>query len=84
VGTVTVNYTHGSTKDFAFMPQGSLAGVHWSNLNAAATTTTSTGNTVTGVVNSTVAGSYNRVRVSITANASTGNQAITFAVGGKP
>jgi hypothetical protein len=86
-GSVTANVSHGSTKDISWRMQGSLHGTHWTNLNAAATTSTSTGGAslpATAAVNSTVAGLYNKVRIVVTANATTGDITTKWVVAGKP
>ncbi len=79
VGTVTANVNNPSTEPLAWRMQGSLADVAWTNLNAAATTTTGT-----AMVNSTVAGSYNRVRILVTASSSTGGITTKWTVAGRP
>jgi hypothetical protein len=78
-GTVAANVNHGSTKTIAWKMQGSLSGVHWADLNAAATTSTGT-----AAVLSTASGLFNRVRIVVTANNTTGDTVTKWAVAGKP
>jgi len=78
-GTVVANVSHLSTKQVAWKMQGSLAGVAWTDLNAAASSSTGTSQ-----VSSTVAGLYNQVRIVVTANGTTGNVVTTWSVAGKP
>ena len=79
MGTVTANVSHPATKTISWKMQGSLSGVAWTDLNAAATTSTGTAQ-----VNSTVSGSYNKVRILVTGTNTTGDITTTWAVGGRP
>lgn len=76
---VSANITHGSTKTIAWKMQGSLSGLHWQDLNAAATTSTGT-----AAVLSTASGLFNRVRIVVTGNNTTGDVVTKWTVGGKP
>jgi hypothetical protein len=78
-GTIQANVSHDSTDEIAWKLQGSLSGVHWQDLNAAATTSTGT-----GAVTSTAAGLFNQVRVVVTGNLTTGDVVTSWTVAGKP
>lgn len=80
-GTVAMTYSVPGVKAITFRMQGNLGSgdLAWTNLNAAATTSTGTGQIL-----STVAGLWNRVRISSTANLTTGNRTATWVLAGKP
>ena len=76
---VSAIVSHGSTKQVIWTLQGSLGGDLWVNLNAAASSSTGT-----SVVTSTVAGIYDRARINVSSNTSTGNVTTTWKVAGVP
>lgn len=81
VGTVACTFEVPGVKAVTWRMQGNLGSgnLAWTNLNAAASTSTGTGQVL-----STVAGLWNHIRILSTANLTTGNRTATWVVAGKP
>ena len=81
VSSVACTFSIPGTKKITWRMQGNLGSgsLAWTNLNAAASSSTGTGQVL-----STVAGLWNRVRISSTANVTTGDRTATFVIAGTP
>lgn len=79
VRDVEIAVSHPSTKPITWKAQGSLGDLFYKDILAVDSTTTGT-----ATFESAVTGLYNRVRIVITGNDTTGNITTTWTVGGAP